>query len=285
MHVVGPESVEPPPDAPNFRVVEGALQQGLRERGLHARPAGEKEWETGVPGLRMRLGETLAAKAGEGLWFGHVEVFALLDHPTYGKHLVQDLVSLDAPTGDAVLVECINCYLAMTLDPLRALFDEALFAAPARRLVSVVDPGEATAWNVYTEWLNARGPDTAVLVEHIGERSMLGLIGGTLVRYVAEPKLHWFKLYGESYGPKRQFGCIFDGHADRDGEREMEAQLSLPADSGRWSYRGFAVLVPHGEPDPAVVGELRAQLGPAPAKGRSWWPFGSQKRRISWVSL
>jgi len=279
---VTPEEL--PPGAPDFRAVDNALLQGLRERGLNPTPHGDKGWETGLTGLRLERGETMAVALGDtGRVFGHVEVLASLDHPTYGTHLVQDLVSLDGETGDAVLAECIRVYLSLTFDPIRALFDAALFAAPARQLVSVVDPGEATLWNVYTEWLEVRGPGQSLLIECIGERSMLGLVGGTLIQYVAEPKLHWFKLYGESYGPKRQFGCLFDGREEKSGAREMEAALNLPVDAGIWSYRGFAILVPHGTPDPAVAEDLRAQLGPAPA--RSWWPFGGQKRRVIWQSI
>ena len=285
----GPVPVPAPPGAPGLGAVDNVLLQGLRERGLNPQPQGEREWQTGVPGLSLKLGETVAMKvamkSGEDLWFGHAEVLASVEHPTFGKHLIQDLVSLDGASADAILTECIQVYLHLTFDPIRALFDETLFASPARRLISVVDPGEATSWSLYTGWLDVRGPDHSVLVECLGERSMLGLVSSTLTGYLAEPKLHWFKLYGESHGAKRQFGCIFDGRAEGNGEREMEAVLNLPPDSGWWSYRGFAVLVPHGEPDAVEVEELRAQLGPPPAKGLSWWPFGGPKRRIIWRTV
>ena len=278
-----------PPGAPDFEAVNNALLQGLRERGLNPTADGKDAWQTGMPGLRLELGETMTAQAkmkvGADQWFGHVEFLASVDHPTFGKHAIQDLVSLSGASADGVLIECMQVYLNLTFDPIRALFDEALFAEPARQLVSVVDPGEATQWNLYTQWLEVRGPDQAVLIGCLGERSMLGLVLDTLTGYLWKPQLHWFKLYGESYGAKRQFGCLFDGLTERAGEREMEAQLNLPPDSGRWVYRGFAILVPHGDPDPAVVEELRAELGPAPAKGRSWWPFGGPKRRIIWRTV
>ncbi len=284
------ESITPdqlPPDAPNFQAVDNALLLGLRERGLSPTPHGERGWETGLPGLRLELGETMTAKVetkvGADQWFGHVEFLASIDHPTYGKLRIQDLVSLSGDSADAILAECIGVYLRLTFDPIRALFDEALFAAPDAQVLSVVDPGTATNWNVYTRWLEVRGADQSVLLARLEETPMLSLIGSTLAGYLAQPKLHWFKLYGESHGDTQQFGCIFDGLTERDGEREMPAVLNMPPNSGRWSYRGFALFVPHGEPDAAKAEALRAQLGPPPArKGPAWWPFGRPGRRVVW---
>jgi hypothetical protein len=279
-----PAPVPLPPGAPDFRAADNALLEGLRARGLDPQPDGEKAWQTGVPGLRLERGEAMAMKvetrSGDDSWFGHAEFLATLDHPTFGTHRIQDLISLDGPDGHAVLTECINAYLHLTFDPIRALFDEALFAAPNAQLLCVVDPGEATHWNVYTRFINVCGADQAPLLARFEEVSMLGLVGSTLAGHLAKPQLHWFKLYGESFGAKQQFGCLFDGLTEPDGEREMQARLNLPPDAGRWSFRAFALFVPHGEADAVKAEALRAELGPQ--KPKPWWRFGGPKRRVIW---
>lgn len=274
-----------PPDAPDFGVADRAIVEGLRERGLAPQPDGEKAWQTVLPGLRLERGETMVVHVGEGAFFGHVEVIASLEHPSWGRHLIADMVSLDAASADEVLADCVDLYLKMTFDPIRALFDDELFASPAARLVSVVDPGDATGWNLYAWGLDVRGQDHGIVVECLGDGSILTLVGSTLAGYLAEPKLHWCKVYGESQGTELQFGCIFDGQRDGEGEREMPAVLDLPSGPSTWAYRGFMLLVPHGEPDEAVADELRANLGPQPAGRRSWWPFGAGKRRVAWRTV
>jgi len=83
----------------------------------------------------------MAVRAGEGPSFGHVDVLASGEHPTWGQHLIADMVSLDAASADEVPADCIDPYLRMTFDPIHALFGGALSGPPETRLVSVVDPG------------------------------------------------------------------------------------------------------------------------------------------------
>jgi len=269
------------PGGPDFGVAVEALVERLRERGLTPTPDGEKGWQTGLPGLRLEQGETMAIAVGEVRALAHVEMIASLDHPTWGRHLIADLVSLDGASPEAALIECVNLYVQMTLDPILALYDDELFASPAARLVTVVEPGEATAWNLYTRWAITGGQDEAVLAARLEETTLLGLVASTLCECLAKPGLHWCKLYGESQGAEPQFGCIFDGQRSREGEREMPARLELPP-GGEWSYRAFMLFVPHGEPDPEAVERLRADLGPPPEGKRPWWRLGGPKRRMGW---
>ena len=279
------EPIEPPPDAPDLNVPDQKLLECLRERGLKPVPDGKDAWQTGLPGLRLERREVMVVRMG-GQFLGHVEFVISLDHPTYGKHLIGDLVSLSGPSGTGVLAECVEVFCKMTFDPVRALFDEALFASPTNRLVSVADPGEAVAWNVYAWGIDARGPDLAVLQPRLEEVNLLGLIGGTLASYLLQPKLHWCKLYGENHAShERQFGCIFDGHREHQAVQEMAHGLNLPPGPEQWSYRGFMVLVPHGEPEQAAVDELRADIAALPPAPRPWWRFGKPEPRLMWKTV
>jgi len=71
------------------------------------------------------------------------EFVAEVDHEGFGKHTIAGLASLSAPAPDEVPAWCVGLYMEMTCDAIRPLFDPALFAEPAMRLVSVTDPGEA----------------------------------------------------------------------------------------------------------------------------------------------
>ncbi len=266
---------------PRLRVVADKLMECLQKRGLAPQADGEDNWQTGLPGLSLKQGETMVAVVGPGRHFAHVEITASLDHPTYGKHTIADLVSLNGETAEGVLAECVEVYMRMTFDPLRALFDAALFADPAARLVGVTDPGEATAWNVYAWGFDVRGPDHPIVLQRLEELNMLSLVGSTLAGYLAEPRLHWCKLFGESSGDKRRFGCIFDGHHERDGVAEMPARLNLPPGPASWNYRGFMILLPYGEPDAEVANRMQAEMV-ADRPRRAWWQIGAPKRRVWW---
>jgi hypothetical protein len=256
------QPTELPPDAPQFEALDQALAEGLRARGLTPQRVGDREWDTGVPGLRLTQGEVGALRAREGLWIGYTEFVVSVEHPTHGKHRIQDLVRLNGASGTEVLTECLSLYLYMTLDPILSLFNPALFADPDTELLSVVDPGPAMRWNVYSRFVDVRGPDQAPLLQRLEEVPMLRLVGSTLADRLRQPKLHWFKLYGEDFGSKQEYGCIFDGLNSRGGEREMQASVNLPPGSGRWALRAFALLVPGGESDTEEAQALRAELGP-----------------------
>jgi hypothetical protein len=73
----------------------------------------------------------------------------------------------------------------------------------------------------------------------------------TLTGYLAEPRLHWCKLYGSRTSASGlRLGCSIDGAQSSEAEAEMREKLLEDGEvAGVWEFRQFFALRPVGEAD------------------------------------
>ena len=267
----------------DFRVAERTLQDRLRELKLAPRLIDEGV-DTGHKGLTLRRANTkvLQVDADDGpgkTYFVSLEVAAEIDHPSLGKHEIRDLVTLQGDQPEATIAQCANTYMDVTFPALRSLYtDEPAPGTKAIPLSSFTPAlGKAIEWKVFTGKLQTIEPQGRLLAARLKIQFPLLLVFDALTGYLAQPCLHWCKVYGASKSNNElTFGCSIDGVKSFEAEAEMHKKfVEKEAVPGDWEFRQFLALYPSGlsEQETAVLLKQKAsELLSSPRK-KGWWSW------------
>ena len=237
--------------------------------GLQPRPAADGV-DTGIPGLAVRLthGEVEETDGGDDdggapRFFAAVEFTAILQDEASGTIDVRDFIIGQGDSRDQALERCVENFLGVTFPPLSALFagDSApgVTALPLSSYTPAL--GKAIRWAAYSGAIAVTGDSDGRLAERIQTQMPLLLAFDTLTGYLAEPRLHWCKLFG-AYRQNTGLilGCAIDGARSGAGEAEMYAKfLDRGAADGAWEFHQFLALRPAGEADPTLAADLVAK--------------------------
>ncbi len=244
--------------------VSNVLIRKLIGAGLKPR-ATEDGVETGIPGLAIRLThgdveECEDVDAGVGPYFASVEFTAILREEGDGSVDVRDFITGQGESRAEALERCVDDYLGVTFPPLSALFAGDRTPGVTALPLSSYTPalGKAIRWAAYSGAIVITGDPEGQLAERIQTKMPLLLAFDTLTGYLAEPRLHWCKLFGayrENTG--LILGCAIDGARSGPGEAEMYAKfLAQGAPEGPWEFHQFLALRPAGDADPRLAADL-----------------------------
>lgn len=265
---------------PDFGIVERTWEARLRERGLTPSRVGTGI-ATGHPRLEIYRQETQAAEfdldqpPGHG-FIGSVEVKVVLDPPSLGEFEVYDLITQRGPSLEGALEACANTFMDVTFPPLEALFTGKRPEGPGTGSVTLtsfnVGLDRAIKWDVLLGRLQILNDPDGRARARLKSQPPVTLMLDTLTGHLAEPRLHWCKLYGANTpAAGLVFGCAIDGQKSAQGEAEMADKFG-EAPPGEWEFRQFLAVRPAGDADPAVTAELRARAAEAfPERKKSWW--------------
>ena len=262
------------PAVPDFDVVERTLERRFEALNLPHRRFGEN-LDPGLPGLRLRRGETQTVSVGDERWYASAEINALLTHPTTGEIVISDLVSTQGQTAEEALARCAEFYADVTFPALHALYDESASAGPPFKLSSVNPQGQAVQWQGLRGTCQVLPGEAHEATQYFGSQLPLLLVFDTLTGYLGRTRLHWCKLYAAQTPKGFTFGCAIDGRKDAKAEAEMRRKFAMPPQPDPWEFRQFYLFAPSGVPDEALAAELRTRQEALPGQPRRfWWPFG-----------
>ena len=263
---------------PDFSIIERTWELRLRERGLTPTPIGTGI-ATGHNRLELYRQETQVVKfhldepPGHG-FFGSLEVKVVLAPPLLGEFELSDRITQRGPSLEGALAACANTFMDVTFPPLEALFTGRLPDGPGTAMLTLTSfttgRDRAIKWDGLLGQLQTLNDPDGKARERLKTTPPITLMLDTLTAYLAEPRLHWCKLYGgNTPAAGLVFGCAIDGQKSAQGEAEMASKFGdgLPGD---WEFRQFLVLRPAGDADPATTADLRARTAegfPQPRKG------------------
>jgi hypothetical protein len=265
---------------PDFGIVERTWEERLRGQGLVPSRAGTGIG-TGHQRLEIYRQETQVAEfdlnkpPGHG-FIGSVEVKIVLEPPDLGRFEVHDLVTQRGPSLEGALEACANTFMDVTFPPLEALFTGKRPEGPGTGTVTLtsftIGLDRAIKWDVVLGQLQLLNDPDGEVRSRLKSQPPVTLMLDTLTGHLAEPRLHWCKLYGaNTLAAGLVFGCAIDGQKSAQGEAEMAHKFGKPL-PGEWEFRQFLAVRPVGDADPAVTAELRERAaGAFPEKKKNWW--------------
>ncbi|MGN6727138.1 MAG: DUF6348 family protein [Tepidisphaeraceae bacterium] len=265
---------------PDFSIVERTSEGRLRDRGLTPSRVGTGI-ATGHQRLELYRQETQVAEfdldqpPGHG-FIGSVEVKIVLEPPSLGEFEVRDRVTQRGLSLEGALETCANTFMDVTFPPLEALFTGKRPEGPGTGTLTLtsftIGLDRAIKWDVVLGQLQILNDTNGEVRAKLKSQPPVTLMLDTLTRHLAEPRLHWCKLYGANTPAKGLvFGCSIDGQKSPQAEAEMSRKFGEPL-SGEWEFRQFLAVRPMGDADPQVTAELRARAAAAfPEKKTNWW--------------
>jgi hypothetical protein len=265
---------------PDFSIIERTWEVRLRERGLAPSRAGTGI-ATGLQRLELYRQETQVAEfeldepPGHG-FMASLELRVVLEPPSLGEFELRDLITQRGSSLEGALEGCANAFMDVTFPPLEALFTGKRPEGPGTGTVTLTSftgrLDRALKWDVVLGQLQILNDPDGVTRARLKSQRPVTLILDTLTGHLAEPRLHWCKLYGANTpAAGLVFGCAIDGQKSPEGEAEMAQKFGEPPPGG-WEFRQFLVARPVGDADPAVTAELRARVAEAfPEPKKSWW--------------
>lgn len=277
----------------DYTLVEATLQRRLAAMGLQVRslPCGV---DTGLGRLEIyRSGaQVLEVQRPDGqcLRLASVEFRAVLEHPGCGPADIRDLITHAGETSEEALRRCAQTFMQVHFPALYSLF--TLRPAPGTMELALTScvPSQGTGirWSVFSGQLQTLGPDAPQLAERFTRQPPVVLALDALSGRLAEPRLHWCKLFGRQQDGVSRFGCTLDGEASPPAEEEMLRKFTAAGPvAGVWEFRQFLVLQPAGAADRGAIealsrdetAESAAMASPPaepaamarPAASRGWW--------------
>jgi hypothetical protein len=263
-----------------FEVVEDVIEHRLQALGL--RPKRDEGCiDTGYDYFHLHRSETqVLSVEEEPVFFASLEMNAVLKSPFFGEVVIPELVTMTGDSPETALERCAQTYMDVSFPAMQALFDSTVPSAQTPiKLVSYTD-GQELNWQVFTGQLQVLNEAHQLLEPFPGTVPPIALVLDTVSGFLAEPRLHWCKLYGAQNEQRElQFGCAIDGRKAPQAEAEMAEKFQLKAPvAGSWEFRQFLVMLPGGEPDAELAATARraaAQHIPEVQPDRKkWWPFG-----------
>ena len=265
---------------PDFSIVERTWEGRLRERGLAQSRIGTGI-ATGYQRLELYRQETQVAEfdldqpPGHG-FIGSVEVKIVLELPSLGEFVVHDLITQRGQSLEGALEGCANTFMDVTFPPLEALFTGKRPEGPGTGTLTLtsftIGLNRAIKWDVVLGQLQILNDPHGEVRARLKSQPPVTLMLDTLTGHLAEPRLHWCKLYGANTPVAGLvFGCAIDGQKSQQGTAEMSHKFGEPL-PGEWEFRQFLAVRPVGDADPKLTAELCARAAEAfPEEKKGWW--------------
>lgn len=265
---------------PDFGIVERTWERRLRDRGLVPSRIG-----TGIAAGHQRLElhrqETQVAEfdvspPAEHGFVASLQVKIVLDPPDWGNYEVYDLVTQPGPSMEGALEACANTFMDVTFPPIETLFTQKRPEGPGTGSLTLtsftIGRDRAVKWDVVIGQLQILNDAAGEVRARLKSQPPVTLILETLTGYLAEPRLHWVKLYAaKTRSGGAVFGCAINGHKSPQAEAEMSCKFGDPP-PGDWEFRQFLVVRPLDDADQTITEELRARAAEAfPERKKSWW--------------
>ena len=216
-----------------------------------------------------------APAKGHG-FIASLEVKIVLAHPTLGETDVRDLITQRGPSLEGALEACANTFMDVTFPPLEALFTDKRPEGPGTGAVTLtsftIELDRAIKWDVILGQLQILNDPDGAVSERLKTRPPITLMLDALTGHLAEPRLHWCKLYGaNTSGAGLVFGCSIDGQKSAQAEAEMSSKFGEPL-AGEWEFRQFHAVRPIGDADPQTTAQFRARAAQVfPQTKKPWW--------------
>lgn len=262
----------------DFTSVEKAIAQRLQEFGLTPKLLPEG-LSSGIEGLDVytkdaQVLEGRLSETNEAVFLGSFEARVAINHPTFGEVEICDLVTMQGQSKEEVLHSCSNTFFDVTFLALKSLFDGK--QAPgcwSLKLTSFTPAlGKAIQWKVFTGRTQMLNDPSGSLASRLAEQPPIGLAFDTLTSHLAQPRIHWCKLYGENTKSGLQFGCSIDGIKSQEAETEMRQKFGASGSGdGTWTFRQFLVMHPDGEAVGQMADKLKAMASPPEQKSAKNW--------------
>ena len=219
--------------------------------------------------MRLTHGEVEELEdAGTTPFFASVEFTAILQQPGGTCTDVRDFITGQGTSHAEALERCVENFLGVTFAPLSALFaGEPAPGVTALPLSSFTPAlGRAIRWDAYSGAIAVSGDTDGRLAQRIQAQMPVVFAFDTLTGYLAEPRLHWCKLFG-AYRKNTGLilGCAIDGARSAPGEAEMYAKFPRQdAPDADWEFQQFLALRPAGDADPRSRPTSSHGLKPSP---------------------
>jgi hypothetical protein len=146
---------------------------------------------------------------------------------------------------------------------------------PSMSLASVSgSTGKPVKWDIFSGQLQILNDNDVWLAGRLKQQPPLIMMLDTLTGYLAQPRLHWCKLFGKYWKTgKIGFGCSIDGQKSPEAEAEMARKFGTVDTTPRdWEFRQFLVLRPACGVDPALNAKLQEKMKQVSAQRPSnWW--------------
>jgi hypothetical protein len=248
-----------PPSFPDFSVIEQTIERRLQALKLSPRRATERV-DTGYDKFEIQRLKTEvliieskdnpANSTDHDVFVASSEILAKLQHPSFGAVEIADLITLDGKSSVDALERCANTYMDVTFPALQALFEGKPGPGAMEMRLSSFTPslGRPVEWEVFTGQVQILNDNDGWLAARLKE-TPLALITHTLIGYLAQPQLHWCKLFGKFYAKDNVvLGCSIDG--EKSLEAEMLHKFGEVDETPRaWEFRLFVVIRPTDQVD------------------------------------
>jgi len=263
----------------DFSIIEKTFAARLRALTLSPVVADERV-ETGYPGFcihRLKC-EVLECDAPDSLakrYIASLEVRAELAHQSFGIANIEDRITRDGDSAGPLIQACAATWMDVTFPALRSLYEGRAEPGTFEGKLSTLTPdlGRPIGWEVFSGQLQIIGESRDALLARFKKQPPIALVLDTLTGYLAEPRLHWCKLYGAVMPkPGLVFGCSIDGQKSAKAEAEMHRKFGDDVDlTQAFEFRQFFAMRPTAPVSATTERLLRHEVSRSSDPAKGWW--------------
>jgi len=220
--------------------------------------------------------------------------------PPKSSTIIRDIVVGLSPDRRESVVQATHTWCEGVFPPIRRALDPAPVSADEARDPRVLpftmstrdmSTGKVVDWEMILGLPQVGGPNAAPFAQFVGGGNLVPLLMDALTSAARDVRMHWVKVYVafQPDGGGAAFECKLDNADWPEGVAALES-VRWPRVPGFVHYRQFLVMRPSDAPDPQTRDRLEAFAREQETSSslprndsrkprRSWWPFGSGRRR------